>query len=471
MGVHRNSFRLGLALAFALAGVSGLTAKASQPIPQKAPPVFSANVSLVAVPVFVTDKNGKSVRGLTAGDFEVEENGKKVPIVAFEALDVDEPITVESEARIASLPVSVQAESPRQFLVLIDLEFSPPAGAFRGRTAATKFIREGLAKGDLVAVASWSRSGLRVLTNFTTDHENAARALEGKGVLTAPGLDPLGLSGGFGALAPSGARSDEQAAEQNAELTRLLAEEYATRVAAFLENISDLVRKLKTLRGRKQLVLLSGGFRESAWNSVVSQGNSNESAPNLKRMQSIFEEAGQGDVVVHAVSLYGIPGSLDLSSRTARDDTRTLDGSVDLRSAVDMASGRTTLTTFTENTGGLFIQPTNDFSRALREVDRISRQSYVIAFEAAEEAETGGKPHNFKVRVNRAGLRVSHRPSYLAPKAGARGRGDTTERRVEAAEAIAKGLTGGSAPLHLTTLAHRTRDQPDTRTGTQWLST
>jgi VWFA-related protein len=419
--------------------------------------VFGANVSLVAVPVFVTDKNGKSVKGLTAEDFEVEDNGKKAPIVAFQAVDVDAPVTIESEASTASLPVAVQAESPRQFLLLLDLEFSPPAGAYRGRSAATKFIREGLAKGDLVAVATWSRSGLRVLTNFTADHENAARALEGKGTLAAPGLDPLGLAGGFGTLASSGGRSDEEAAEQNAELARIAAEEYAGRVAAFLQNVSDLVRQLTILRGRKQLVLLSGGFRESAWNSAVGRGNSAESAPNLKRMQNIFEEAGRGDVVVHAVSLYGIPGSLDLSSRTARDDSRGADGSVSLLTAIDLASGRTTLTTFTKNTGGYFIQPTNDFGRALREVDRISRQSYVIAFEAAESVDDKNKPRSLKVRVRRPGLQVSHRTSY-SPEAGSLGIGGGGDRRVEAAEAIAKGLTGGSAPLHLTTLPYRTRD-------------
>jgi len=454
VGVRQNTF--GLGLAFVAACVSSLTVRASQP-PQPKPPVFAVNVALVAVPVFVTDKNGKSVRGLTAEDFEVEENGKETPIVAFQAVDVDAPVTIESEAVSASLPVAVQAESPRQFLLLIDLEFSPPAGAFRGRTGAAKFIREGLAEGDLVAVAVWSRSGLRVLTNFTADHENAARALEGNGVLTAPGVDPLGLAGGFGTLASSGGRADEDAAEQNARLTQLLAEEYATRVAAFLESVSGLVRKLSALRGRKQLVLLSGGFRESAWNSAISQGNSAESAPNLKRMQNIFEEAGRGDVVVHAVSLYGIPSSLDLSSRTARDDSRTVDGSVDQRSAVDMASGRTTLNAFTRNTGGYFIQPTNDFNLALREVDRISRQSYVIAFEAAEAAEGNNKPRSLKVRVRRPGLQVSHRSSY-SPEAGSRGSGGGGDRRAEAAEAIAKGLTGGSAPLHLTTLPYRTRE-------------
>ncbi len=455
---RRNTLVLLPFLACLLSLGSTTRAQAPTPTPQPATPVFGATVSLVAVPVFVTDKNGKSVKGLTALDFEVEENGKKAPIVAFQAVDVDAPVTVESESLAASLPVAVQAEAPRQFLLLLDFEFSPPAGALRGRTAAAKFIREGLTEGDLVAVAIWSRSGMRVLTNFTADHENAARSLEGKGVLTAPGLDPLGLAVGFGTLASSGGRSDQEAEELNTRLAKLGSEEYATRVASFLENLSDLVRRLTTLRGRKQLVLLSGGYRESAWNSVVSGSNSGESTPNLKRMQSIFEEAGRGDVVVHAVSLHGIPGTLDLSSQTARYDRRGDDGSVSLLTAIDLASGRTSLTAFTKNTGGHFIQPTNDFTLALREVDRISRQSYVIAFEAAESADGKDKPRSLKVRVRRPGLEVSHRTSY-SPELASPGSGAGGDRsRVPAAEAVAKGLTGGSAPLHLTTLPYRTRE-------------
>lgn len=441
----RHMLRIGVILL--VASSLGLNRASAQPPQSPKPPVFGAAVAVVAVPVFVTDKNGRSVGGLTAEDFEVEDGGRKVPIVAFQALDVDAPVTAASQSQVAGLPMAVQAEGPRQFLVLLDLEFSPPAGAFRGRTAATKFIREQLAPGDLVAVAVWARNGLRVLTNFTADHETAARTLEGKGVSNTPGLDALGLAGGYGTLAPSGTRSDELAAENDALQARVMREEYTTRVAGFLEEAIDLVRKLSSLRGRKQLVLLSGGFRESSWNGA------GESGPNQNRMRRIFDEALKGDVVVHTISLGGIPGSLDLSSRTGRSDDRTVDGSVDLQTRADLESGRITLAAISKNTGGQHIQPTNDFGRALNEVDRVSRQSYVIAFEAAEVSNPSDKPRSLKVRVKRPGLSVSHRTSYAAPTTrAAEGSGSS---RLEAAEAITKGLTGGSLPLHVTALPYR----------------
>lgn len=224
-------------------------------------------------------------------------------------------------------------------------------------------------------------------------------------------------------------------------------EEYTTRVAGFLEEAIDLVRKLSSLRGRKQLVLLSGGFRESSWNGA------GESGPNQNRMRRIFDEALKGDVVVHTISLGGIPGSLDLSSRTGRSDDRTVDGSVDLQTRADLESGRITLAAISKNTGGQHIQPTNDFGRALNEVDRVSRQSYVIAFEAAEASNPSDKARSLKVRVKRPGLSVSHRTSYALPATrAAEGSGSS---RLEAAEAIAKGLTGGSLPLHVTALPYR----------------
>jgi VWFA-related protein len=445
LGVHLMSSRIGLVLL--VASILGLSRASAQPPQTPRPPVFGADVAVVAVPVFVTDKNGRAVGGLKAEDFEVEDGGRKVPIVAFQAIDVDVPLTVASQSEVAGLPVAVQAEGPRQFLLLLDLEFSPAGGAFRGRTAASTFIREQLAPGDLVAVAVWARNGLRVLTNFTADHERAARTLEGKGVPNTPGLDPLGLAGGFGTLAPSGARSDELAAEIDAVQQQVMKEEYATRVAGFLENAVDLVRKLSSLRGRKQLVLLSGGFRESSWNGRP------ESAPNLKRMQQVFEEARRGDVVVHTISLGGIQGPLDLSSRTARSDDRLVNGSVDFQTSIDLASGRVTLEAMSKNTGGQFIQPTNDFGRALHEVDRVSRQSYVIAFEAAEPSNSSEKPRSLKVRARRPGLSVSHRTFYEMP--ATRSAEDSGRNRIEAAEAIAKGLTGGLLPLQVTSLPHR----------------
>src|SRR5206468_12468344 len=73
MDLHRRSFWLGVPLV--LWWAAGAGASPAQSAQESAPPVFRAEVALVAVPVFVTDKSGKAVRGLSAEDFEVYDGG------------------------------------------------------------------------------------------------------------------------------------------------------------------------------------------------------------------------------------------------------------------------------------------------------------------------------------------------------------------------------------------------------------
>jgi len=73
MGRYRNSVYAAVTLL--LSGAVGL-ALATQTTQKRDAPVFGVGITLVAVPVFVTDKAGNSVPGLKAEDFEVEDGGK-----------------------------------------------------------------------------------------------------------------------------------------------------------------------------------------------------------------------------------------------------------------------------------------------------------------------------------------------------------------------------------------------------------
>jgi hypothetical protein len=112
-------------------------------------PVFGAETVVVALPVFVTDKGGQSVPGLTSSDFVVEDGGRPAELVAFEAVDAG---SAPVEASTAG-PTSVEAAARRQFLLLFDLGFSTPAGINRSRTAALDFLGKGLGPRDLASVA------------------------------------------------------------------------------------------------------------------------------------------------------------------------------------------------------------------------------------------------------------------------------------------------------------------------------
>src|SRR6185369_10559041 len=92
------------------------------------PPSSSVQVLSVEVPVEVL-RDGEPVRGLQAGDFEVWEGRRRLPITGFEALDLAAP---GARGRTATVPAAAR----RHFLFLFDLAFSEPKAIVQARKAA-----------------------------------------------------------------------------------------------------------------------------------------------------------------------------------------------------------------------------------------------------------------------------------------------------------------------------------------------
>jgi VWFA-related protein len=102
----RRAVRRGVALAAAAAAAlaAGMAGSARQePAPGQQTPTFRAAASAVAVDVTVRDRSRRAITGLTAGDFEVFDNGvlqqvdeasyAKLPIDVTVALDVSYSVT------------------------------------------------------------------------------------------------------------------------------------------------------------------------------------------------------------------------------------------------------------------------------------------------------------------------------------------------------------------------------------------
>ena len=93
---------LGLLLVFAVASSGPADASAEK----KEPPVFGTDLSLVSLPVFVVDKQGHAMRGLSAEDFELLDDGKPVRIVSFQYVDTTSP---EIQEEIREAPALIAA--------------------------------------------------------------------------------------------------------------------------------------------------------------------------------------------------------------------------------------------------------------------------------------------------------------------------------------------------------------------------
>ena len=427
----------------------------------KKPLTFGTEVNLVAVPVFVTDKDGKTVAGLTAQDFEVEDGGKTTPVEGFLAVagDGDLGVPVDSVSNLTKLTAR------RQFVLLFDLALTRAVAIERARVAARKFIENEVRARDLVSVVVATPQGMKVLLGLSPDRVQMLQAINGVGRGdVGRNRDPLGIIFDTGVDATISVSSEPEGGQQIAAdesrerafmLMRRERQVYAQKITEFLGGFQALARQLDAIRGRKNVILFSEGFDTSIVSGTIGNERANTSnsvtagalwevdgdayfgsATGLSAMTNLFATMRGSDVVIHAIDL-GSAGT-DTMNLTSQE------GSPFSGSTVD------SLATFASNTGGRFMKGVADVGSALTDISNATKDYYVLAF--SPTSSEVGKLRKLKIKVKRPGLRVNHRPAYLVPDPK---KPDVSRQALQASEMIAKGMTGGPILLSAYALPYR----------------
>jgi VWFA-related protein len=393
------------------------------------------------------------VRGLKAGDFEVWEGRRRLPITGFETLDLTAPSA-------AGKALQVPAAARRHFLFLFDLAFSEPRSVVRARQAAAGLLDQ-LNPTDLAAVATYSAlRGPQLVLGYTADRRQLDNALASLGLpdLAHP-IDPLHLvlqemlgaasaAGGSRPIAsdPLANATDPgvlqpieaivQGVEQ-ADRTALKAQ-----VEAFSRSFSDLARQMALVEGRKYLVFLSEGF-----DSGLIQGTTDRDRQDAMREQSL---AGQ----VWRVSPEERYGMTETSNAVERmlEEFRRADCTIQavdiggLHAGADQGpprvAGRDSLLMMARGTGGDLYERFNDLGVAMSQVLHRTSVTYVLAVEPERAPEKGagsGEYHRLRVELTHPihGARLIHRPGYYPPKAYAAE--EPIERLLAAANQVMSG--------------------------------
>src|SRR5438477_4945157 len=185
---------------------------------------------LVLVDTVVTDKKGNYIHDLSRGDFKVYEDNKEQPITTF------------SSGANSSGPQNSQ----KHYLVLFfDNSSMALPDQISARAAATKFIDSNAAPDHLMAVVEFTGS-LRIVQNFTANAELLQAAAKGiKSAYVASNADSAAPGQSTIAGANFGGLSDA-------------ATNYGAR--SMLLSVRTLAKNLRSIPGRKMLVLFSSGF-------------------------------------------------------------------------------------------------------------------------------------------------------------------------------------------------------------------
>lgn len=158
---------------------------ASEPLPSGGSETVT--VRLLVVDALVLDRRGRTVPGLSAADFELRLDGRRVPIDTFDAECGSAPRDDPPASDLAAPPriaPSSPGDVPRRIALVFDekhlqdFRTNPPAPRRAGAYAeARRLARDPFPPGLELAVVAIG-DGVRIGTGFTGDHEQVLAAID-----------------------------------------------------------------------------------------------------------------------------------------------------------------------------------------------------------------------------------------------------------------------------------------------------
>src|SRR5467141_2228071 len=268
------------------------------PPPQAASPaepqpavVIKKESKLVLVDSVVTDKKGNYIRDLTQNDFKVFEDNKEKQVSSFSA----------------GADTATQANGQRRYLILFfDNSTMAAPDQIQARNAAAKFIAANAGPDRLMAVVDFGGS-LRIVQNFTANADVLRAAVSG---VKNSSVDPNAAGPGVPVtIASTGLSSLGNAEADFGARSMLLA-------------VRSLAKNLRTIPGRKMVVLFSGGF-------PLTQENQSE-------LTATIDACNKSNVAVYALDARGLvataPGG-SASRKTPAGKTHAVSNHVPARKA------------------------------------------------------------------------------------------------------------------------------------------
>ena len=353
-------------------------------------PIFRGGTDLVQVDVSVLDGKRRPVRGLTAADFTVLEDGQPREIQAF--TEVYLPDRVRAEAApwvrdVSSDVASNQVAENEGRLVVILLDRTIPVGeatVLAKRIAVTTVNQ--LGPDDLAAVVSTSGGATQ---NLTSDRARLVRAINESDVSTGMSAEATGI---MNLLVPLNPLSDGRC------LCGLCVLETITGVA---DAVQDVPRR------RKALFFIGSDLILQSVGSVAGAGADVGCETRLKDARNaMFAAVDRANLTVHALDPSGL-ATVPIAQASARAGSRNTTETLQRQGA---------LRVLPERTGGRTVTSANAPDVAVSDIFRESDSYYLVGFRPAER-EANGKFHQIAVKVNRRGLDVHARSGYTAAPA------------------------------------------------------
>lgn len=376
-----------LLLAGLLISVGTLTAGGESPTAAQSPNSFGSSTSGILIDAIVRDDMGVPVGGLGPGQFELREDGALQTITSIE--EVSSRCCDEGVEPVHKASGTLRSSSAVPLVMGIVFEELGAEARFAAYRAALSYLAEVEGRGTFVGVFVVSRS-LHVMLSYSNDAAAVRRALKAAAMYPGcpnhydgdvqPAADAPGCVGG--------------------KDTRM-------RALNTFEALGALVAQQKILPGRKAIVLFSEGIQLEASSDVM---------PAFERLIAVANDAG---VAMYSADAAGLRAHS--TSAGARERMRTpflgpqlgLGYQTLLPDDVMWQEPYVALSRLAKETGGLFVDNTNDVGIVLRETEGDRRGYYLLGY-TPSNARMDNTYRRVSVRVRQPGATVRARAGYFA---------------------------------------------------------
>src|SRR5271170_7090149 len=373
--------------------------------------VLRSSSDLVRIDVEVTDKSGKPIKGLTANQFTITDEGKPQAITSFSFADI-EAIETATADETKPIVVAVDNDGPnspsadaisdalrdRRLIVLFfDLTSMQTDDLIRAHDAADKFVKQQMTKADVVAVVVFS-TRLNVLANFTND-----RAVLNKAIAQLTPDNSANLANPLYAAAANGEYDVQEytGAAYTPDETEFNVFNTDQKLAA-VEGLADV---LGGIPGRKAMVEFTGGTTQTG-------------EENRTQLRAATDAANRADVSIYSIDSRGLlaaPPGGDATTNAATGTSMFTGASV-FHQTDQREDSRDTLATLSTDTGGKAFFDLGDLSEAFPAIQRDNGGYYLIGYNLGADVKRDGRWRAIRVKVNVPGAHVRYRDGYYAPR-------------------------------------------------------
>ncbi len=380
----------------------------------------TVSVNVVNVDVYVTDKKGNRVTGLTRDDFQILEDGRPMAITNFFAMEGGKvaaapappappaPGTSEPAAPevAANLP---PAEDQRLVLIVYVDNFNlRPFNRNRVLRELRVFLNTKLQRDDLIMLVSYDRS------------VHIRQALTSDPALINSQLVELEKISAQGTHADSERRDALRRIDESTDVSSALsaarsyAESQYNDLAFSIDALRDIVNGLAGMPGRKALLYVSDGLQmivgQDLYYAVQEKYKDSTGLTQSfdydtsRRFRELTSAANANRVTFYTLDAAGLR---TYSSISAENQTAGQGVFID---QIQIQNVQSTIRMMAEETGGKALINTNNFLPGLERIAEDFRSFYSLGYSPPHSGD--GRYHEIKIKLKRKGLEIRHREGY-----------------------------------------------------------